>query len=366
MKVPYVDIGAQYARNSGVLEVIAGVLERGQFILGPEVEAFERHFADFCGCRFAVSVSSGTDALFLGLKALGIGPGDEVVTVPNTFLSTVAAVATTGAVPVLVDVGDDYNMDPDLLEEAIGPRTRAVIPVHLTGRPARMKEIAAIAARQGIKILEDAAQAVGAALDGIRTGALGDLGAFSLHPLKNLNVPGDGGVITLDDEEVRDRLLLLRNHGLKNRNESVIFSFNSRLDTLKAAVADELLKKLPEITSVRNAHAARYDEGFAELSRFVTRPQRLPALREAFHTYVVQVERRDDLIGFLARRGIETKIHYPIPVHLMEASRGLGYRRGDFPVAEAQARRIISLPIHQYLSVEQIDFVIAAVRDFYA
>ncbi|HPJ71608.1 MAG TPA: DegT/DnrJ/EryC1/StrS family aminotransferase, partial [bacterium] len=313
----------------------------------------------------AVGVSSGTDALFLGLKALGIGPGDEVVTVPNTFLSTVAAIVTAGAVPVLVDVGDDYNLDPDLLAAAVGPRTKAIIPVHLTGRPARMKEIAEVAARHGIKILEDAAQAVDAAIDGVSTGALGDLGAFSLHPLKNLNVPGDGGVITLDDEKLRDRLLLLRNHGLKNRNESALFSFNSRLDTLKAAVADAMLKNVPEITSLRNRYAALYDEGFEDLSPFVTHPPRLPALREAFHTYVVQVERREELIEFLARRGVETKIHYPIPVHLMEASRDLGYRKGDFPVAEVQADRIVSLPVHQHLVPQQIEYVIESVRVFY-
>jgi len=365
MRVPYVDIIAQYADQPRILEVISGVIARGQFILGPEVEQFEQAFADFCGTRFAVGVSSGTDAIFLGLKAFGIGPGDEVITVPNTFLSTVAAVATVGATPVLVDVGDDYNMDPARLEEAITPRTRVVIPVHLTGRPARMKEIKDIASRHDLRILEDAAQAVGASLEGKLTGAWGDLGAFSLHPLKNLSVPGDGGVVTTDDAALYEKLLLLRNHGLKNRNESVEFAYNSRLDTLKAAVALEMLKTVDRVTEIRNRNAAFYDEELGEMSSQLTHPSRLDVLQEAFHTYVVQAEARDELVSFLAARGVETKIHYPIPVHLMAAAAGLGYGPGDFPVAERQASRIVSLPIHQHLIPEQLEYAADCLKAFY-
>ncbi len=365
MRVPYVDIAAQFADNASVREAVDRVLRDGQFVLGPAVEEFERDFAGLCGTKHAVGVANGTDAILLALKTLGIGDGDEVITVPNTFLATVGAIVTAGAEAVFVDVAEDYNLDPSRLEEAITPRTRAVIPVHLTGNPARMDEINAVAREHGLKVVEDAAQAVDAALGGRKTGSLGDLGAFSLHPLKNLNTCGDGGVITTDSGELYRDLLLRRNHGLKDRNEAKYFSYNSRLDSIKAAVASLQLPGIGAVTEKRNRFAALYDEGLRDLAPRVVIPPRREGVRQAFHTYVVQVEDRPRLIKHLEGKGIGTKIHYPIPVHLMEACRRWGWREGDFPVAEAQARRIVSLPVHQHLAESQIEFVISSVREFY-
>lgn len=363
--MPYVDIAAQFADNRAVREAIEEVLRSGQFVLGPAVERFEADFAALCGVKHALGVANGTDAIFLALKALGVGEGDEVITVPNTFLATVGAIATSGAAPRLVDVADDYNLNPELLVSAITSRTKAILPVHLTGNPARMDEINAIAKARGLFVIEDAAQAVDAAIGERKSGSLGDIGAFSLHPLKNLNTCGDGGVITTDSDDFFDRLLLWRNHGLKDRNEAKFFAFNSRLDSIKAAVAALQIPGISEVTEKRNRFARIYDEGLSGLAPKVIIPPGREGVRRAFHTYVVQVEDREGLIGYLAEKNIGTKIHYPIPVHLMEAGRSLGYRRGDFPVAESQAERILSLPVHQHLQEEQIRYVIDAIYRHY-
>lgn len=365
MRVPYVDIAAQFRGNPDYRRAIQEILDSGQFVLGPAVEEFERNFARLCGVKRAVSVANGTDAIFLALKLRGVGPGDEVITVPNTFLATVGAIAACGAFPRLVDVREDYNIDPSALRRAVNRKTRAVVPVHLTGNPAPMDEIMAIAAERGLAVVEDAAQAVDAALSGKKTGGLGELGAFSLHPLKNLNTCGDGGVITTDHEEWADKLSRMRNHGLKDRNESEGFAYNFRLDSIKAAVANLQIPGIAKVTDARNRNAKLYDAGLKDLAPRLILPPRNPGARHAFHTYVVQAERRDELVAHLARAGVETKIHYPIPVHLMEAARPYGYRRGDFPVAEAQASRIVSLPVHQHLSEEQIGYVVETVREFY-
>jgi dTDP-4-amino-4,6-dideoxygalactose transaminase len=365
MKVPYVDIAAQFKGNREYRRAIHEILDSGQFVLGPAVAEFEKNFARLCGVARAVSVANGTDAIFLALKLRGVGAGDEVITVPNTFLATVGAIAACGAFPRLVDVREDYNIDPSAVRRAVNRKTKAIVPVHLTGNPAPMGEIMSIASERGLAVVEDAAQAVDAALDGKKTGGLGDLGAFSLHPLKNLNTCGDGGVITTGNPEWAEKLARMRNHGLKDRNESEAFAYNFRLDSIKAAVANLQIPGIAKVTEARNRNARRYDEGLQGLAPRVVIPPRNQRARHAFHTYVVQVERRDELVAQLFRAGVETKIHYPIPVHRMEASRLYGYKKGDFPVAEAQAERIVSLPIHQHLSEEQIGFVIETVRGFY-
>lgn len=365
MKVPYLDLPAQFKENQDVRRVINEILDSGQFVLGPVVEKFERHFAELCGVKHAIGINSGTDAIFLSLKVLGIGEGDEVITVPNTFLATVGAIVQTGAFPRLVDVADDYNIDLNKIDAAINERTKAIVPVHLTGNPARMDEIRAIAAKHDLYVVADAAQAVDASINGRKVGSLGDLSAFSLHPLKNLNTCGDGGVITTDSEDYYKQLLLYRNHGLKNRNEAQFFAYNCRLDSIKAAVADLQIPAIGEVTEKRNRNAALYDEGLADLERWVTIPPRRKNVRQSFHTYVIQVESRDELIVFLEEKGVETKIHYPLPIHLMEAARRYGYKRGDFPVAEAQAGKIVSLPVHHHLKEEQILFVIKCVNKLY-
>jgi dTDP-4-amino-4,6-dideoxygalactose transaminase len=366
MKVHYLDIQAQFNENREVRRVIDEILSSGQFVMGPAVKEFEENFARLCGVKHAVGVSNGTDALFLSLKVLGIGEGNDVITVPNTFLATVGAIVQTGALPRLVDVADDYNIALNKIEAAINERTKAIVPVHLTGNPARMDDIRAIAEKHNLFVVADAAQAVGASIHGNKVGSLGDLAAFSLHPLKNLNTCGDGGVITTDSDDYYQQLLLYRNHGLKNRNEAPFFAYNCRLDSIKAAVANLQIQTIGEVTEKRNHNAALYDEGLADLGRWVKIPLRREDIRQSFHTYVIQVEKRDELISFLGEKGVETKIHYPIPVHLMEAAKKFGYRKGDFPTAESQAEKIISLPVHHHLKKEQIEYVIDSIGEFYS
>ena len=365
MKVKYSYLDTQFADAEEILDGIRGLLKTGQFTLGPAVEEFERRFAALCGVRFAVGVNSGTDALILILRALGIGPGDEVITAPNSFIASAGAVAMAGATPVFVDVADDYNIDPDLIEQAITPRTKAVIPVHLTGNPAAMPEILEIGARRGLHVIEDAAQAIGASIDGRPVGSWGIAAEFSLHPLKNLNVWGDGGVVVTDSPELADKFRLFRNHGLRTRDEAVVFGMNSRLDTLQAIVACHLMEKLDGITNARIRNAQTYDAALSRFRGAITLPPRKPNVRQVYHTYVIQARDRDRLSAYLTEHGIEAKVHYPIPIHLLPAARHLGYKAGDFPVCEAQACTILTLPVHQDLSQDQLAYVIESIGKFY-
>jgi dTDP-3-amino-2,3,6-trideoxy-4-keto-D-glucose/dTDP-3-amino-3,4,6-trideoxy-alpha-D-glucose/dTDP-2,6-dideoxy-D-kanosamine transaminase len=365
IKVKYIDLPRQAHAEDMLNDIRELLLKTGQFTLGPQVEEFERGFARLCQTKYAVGVNSGTDALFLSLIALGIGPGDEVITAPNSFLATTGAVVNTGAKPVFVDVADDYNLDPSLIEAAITPRTKAILPVHLTGNPADMPRIIDIANKLRLYVIEDAAQAIGANIDGKSVGSFGTTGGFSMHPLKNLNVWGDGGAITTNSPEIRDKLILLRNHGLQNRDECTIFAYNSRLDTLQSIVALRLMKDLDDITNTRIKHAMIYDQALAGLKDFVTIPPRKKNIKQVFHTYVIQAKRRNDLYKYLLENGIEVKVHYPIPLHLQEAARFLGYKEGDFPVCEAQAKSILTLPVHQHLAEEQLIFVVDTIKKFY-
>ena len=366
LKVPYVDIPGQHAPLLAELAAAAaGVIERGQFILGPEVGEFERRFAALCGTRFALGVNSGGDALALSLRALGIGPGDEVITAPNSFIASASCVVQVGARPVFVDVREDYNLDPGRLEAAITSKTRAIFPVHLTGRPADMEPLLKVAGRHGLRVIEDAAQAVLAEYRGQRVGSIGALGCFSLHPLKTLNACGDGGVVTTNDEALYQRLALLRNFGLKSRENAEIWGVNSRLDTLQAALLLVKLKRLERWTEQRRSHAAYYQQALAGIPG-VRVPSDQPYEKAVYHTFIIQAERRDELKAFLLQEGIGTAIHYPIPIHLQTAAAGLGYGRGSFPEAERQAGRILSLPVYPELTTEQLQCVAGAVRKFYA
>jgi len=365
MRVNYTDL----PKGTNADVILAALREQlcvCNFTLGPEVGEFEESFARVCGTKYAIGVNSGTDALILSLKSLGIGTGDEVITAPDTFTATVGAIVMAGARPVFVDVGDDFNINPELIPAAITPRTKAIIPVHLTGNPADMPTILNMARSAGIHVVEDACQAIGASINGQPAGSFGATAAFSLHPLKNLNVWGDGGVITTSSPEIDRKLRLMRNHGLINRDEVVFFAYNSRLDTVQAIVALHLIPFLETITETRIRHAEFYDEAFKDLADFVTVPPRRPGVRQVFHTYVIQVQDRDQLLSYLNENGVEAKIHYPIPVHLQKAAEYLGYKKGDFPVAEAQARSIITLPVHQHLSMDQLDYVVGVVRKFYS
>lgn len=364
-KIPYVDLTSQHAHiKEDLLVAIAGVIDEGQFILGEQVAEFERQFAQLCGVRSAVAVNSGTDALVLGLRALGVGPGDEVISVPNSFVASTGCIVLVGARPVFVDVREDYNMDPSQLERAITPRTRAILPVHLTGRPADMGPILAVAKAHKLHVVEDCAQAVLAEYRGQRVGSFGTVGCFSLHPLKTLNACGDGGVLTTNDPGLYEELRILRNVGLRNRDECVVWSGHSRLDTLQAAILLVKMKYLAAWTEKRRAKAFYYQEALAGIPNLRV-PADGPYEKAVYHTFVVQAERRDQLKDYLANGGIETAIHYPIPIHLQKAATGFGYGPGCFPVTEQQAKRILSLPVSSNLGQAELDRIASTIRAFY-
>jgi dTDP-4-amino-4,6-dideoxygalactose transaminase len=355
----------QFADVDPYLQDIRELVSSGDFTIGSAVDEFEHRFARLCGLPYAVGVGSGTDALALSLKISGVEPGDEVITTPNTFVATVGAIVMVGARPVFVDNDEEYNIDPSKIEQAITAKTKAIIPVHLTGNPADMPAIMEVAQRHNLPVIEDAAQAILASIDGQGVGSWGDTACFSLHPLKNLNVWGDGGVIATRSAEVYERLRLLRNHGLKNRDEVVMWGHNSRLDSLQAVVANRLVDQVHWITEARIARASRFDAALSDLGEYIVIPPRRPNVKQVFHTYVIRVADRDTLLAHLLDHGIEAKVHYPIPLHLQKAASGLGYKVGDFPVCEEHCRTILTLPVHQYLTDQQIDYVIEQVRKFY-
>jgi len=343
LSVPFVALDVQQRLlKPELMAAVEAVLDGGQFILGQEVADFEKSFAALAGCPAAVGIASGTCALVLSLRALGIGQGDEVITPANSFVASAAGVA-----PVFVDVREDLNIDPALIEPAITPRTRAIIPVHLTGRPAAMDRIGEIATRRGLAVVEDAAQAVGARFAGRPIGSFGEIGCFSLHPLKNLGACGDAGVVTVRDESLARALRNARNHGLRDRDTCEAWSYNCRLDTLQAAILNVKLRHLERWTIAKRRIAARYRDALAGVVG-------------------VPDERPDDLQRYLAQRGVDSRIHYPLPLHLQEAARPLGYRKGDFPVTERLATEILSLPIYPELADAQAEAVIAGVTSFYA
>jgi dTDP-4-amino-4,6-dideoxygalactose transaminase len=365
MRVPFSYLDRQFADVDAYLADLRAFVPTGDFTLGKPLVEFERRFAAACGLPHALGVGSGTDALAIALKLLGVGPGDEVITTPTTFIATVGAIVMTGALPVFVDSEDGFVIDADQIEEAVTPRTKALLPVHYTGNVADMPKIMAIAQRHNLRVVEDACQAIGAAIDGRPVGSWGDAAGFSLHPLKNLNVWSDGGQIVTRSAELAEQVRLYRNHGLANRDEVVIFGCNSRLDTIQAVIGNRLIPELEWITNQRIANARRYDEAFADLGEFVRVPPRRPGVKHVFHLYLLRVQRRDDLLHYLQREGVEAKVHYPIPVHLQKAAAHLGYQPGDFPVSERDARSVITLPAHQHLTPAEIDYTIAKVRAFY-
>ena len=364
-KIPYVNIAGQHATlKVEILAAVERVIERGQFILGEEVSQFEESFARMCGVRFAVGVNSGTDALVLALRVMQIGSGDEVITVPNSFISTAAAIRMAGARPVFVDVREDSNLNPDQLERAITSKTKAILPVHLTGRPADMDPILRIAKAHRLHVIEDCAQAVAAEYKGQRVGSFGTLGCFSLHPLKTLNACGDGGVLTTGDENLYSRLKTLRNIGLRNRDECDVWSGNSRLDTLQAAILLVKMKYFETWTEKRRGNARFYQRELAGI-RGLEVPLDRPFEKSVYHTFVIQAEGRDSLKRFLAEKGVETAIHYPIPIHLQTAAKELGYGPGNFPIAESQAQRSLSLPIHPELSESGLEYISKSIQEFF-
>lgn len=365
MRVSFSYLDRQFEDVELYISDIKALVRSGDFTLGQELRKFEEKFTELCRAPYAIGVGTGTDALAMSLKILGVGPDAEVITTPTTFIATVGAIAMVGAKPVFVDSEDGFVIDASLIEEAITPKTKAIMPVHYSGNVADMPAIMQIAEKHNLHVVEDACQAIGASIEGKPVGSWGVTAGFSLHPLKNLNVWGDGGVIITHSTEVAEKLRLYRNHGLINRDEVVMFGINSRLDTLQAVIGSRLIKEVGFITEQRIANAKRYDEAFVDMGEFIQLPFRRPGVKHVFHLYIIRVKRRDDLLACLNDKDIEAKIHYPIPVHLQKAAEHLGYKQGDFPVSERDSRCIITLPAHQHLTSDEIDYVIEQIRRFY-
>jgi dTDP-4-amino-4,6-dideoxygalactose transaminase len=365
MRVNFSYLDRQFADVDAYLKDVRELVLSGDFTLGPPLKEFEQRFAHLMEAPHAIGVGTGTDAIAMSLKILGVGPGDEVITTPNTFIATVGAIVMTGARPAFVDSEDGYVIDPSKIEAAITPRTKAIVPVHYTGNVADMPAIMQIARKHNLVVVEDACQSIMGAIDGKRVGSWGSTAAFSLHPLKNLNVWADGGVIVTHSTELAEKLRLYRNHGLINRDEVVTFGVNCRLDTIQAVVGNRLIGQTRQITERRIANARRYDEAFGGLGEFINVPRRRPGVRHVFHLYVLRVKQRDELLAYLRKNGVDAKIHYPVPVHLQKAAAHLGYKRGDFPKAEEHARTALTLPGHQHLTDNEVDYVIEKVHAFY-
>lgn len=361
--VPYSALATEAALvKAELLQAVGSVLDSGRYILGPEVAAFEREFADYCQVKFSAGIANGTCALHLVLRGIGLEAGDEVITAPNSFIASASSISLAGAKPVFVDIGSDGNMDPQKLEAAITKRTRAIIPVHLTGRPAKMKDILNIAQRRDLFVLEDAAQAVGASLHGKRVGSWGHAACFSLHPLKNLHAFGDGGMVTSQDPELLAKLVKSRNHGLANREQCDFWSFNCRLDEVQAAMLRVQLRHLDAWTAARRSLALRYND---LLRPYVEVPDEGPGEHCVFQTYVIKSSKRDDLKRYLNEHGVEALIHYATPIHLQPAAKDLGYSAADFPNTMEHVGKIISLPLYPTLTHAQQDRVVELISSFY-
>jgi dTDP-4-amino-4,6-dideoxygalactose transaminase len=364
MRVPFLDLSAHHAPlRSEIDAAISEVIDCGAFAGGPFVARFEVDFAAYCGREYAVGVGSGTDALWLTLLALGVGPGDEVITVPNTFMATAEAITYCGAKPVFVDVDAlTYTMDPALLEEAITSRTKAVIPVHLFGQPADMDPILEIAHSHCLVVIEDAAQAHGAEYKGRRVGSLGDAGCFSFYPGKNLGAFGEAGAVVTDDNELQQKIRILRDHGQIHKYHHTMVGWNARMDGIQAAVLGVKLRRLEEGNELRRSHATRYDEALREIEELIT-PFVADYARHVYHVYAIRVPRRDEIIELLAALGVACRIHYPVPIHLQDAYQSLGHEIGAFPIAEKAARQFISLPMFPELTFDQVEIVTKAMKE---
>ena len=368
MKIPFVDLGAQHKEIKEALDrEVRRIFASASFILGEEVERFEREFADFCQTKFAVGVANGTDALILALKALGVGPGDEVITVPNTFIATVEAIEHVGATPRFVDIDPDtYNIDTSRIEAAITDKAKVILPVHLYGQPADMDPILELAAKYDLFVIEDAAQAHGACYKGKRVGSFGDVACFSFYPSKNLGAYGDAGAVVTDNEEIAITLQKLRNHGGIEKYQHDIVGYNSRLDALQAAVLRIKLGYVEHWNEMRRRNAAIYNQLLTEIPQVIT-PFVLNGAEHVYHLYVIRLTEgdRDKLRGYLQARGIASGVHYPRPVHLTKAFAHLGYSEGSFPIAEECAKTIISLPMYPHLHQAEIEYIVQSIREFF-
>jgi len=363
MKVPFADLRSNYLSiKEEIDKAISEVIGNSSFIKGHYVSEFEKNFASFCGSKQAIGVSNGTAALYLALLTAGIKKGDEVITVPNTFIATTEAISAAGGIPRFVDVNDYYLMDISKLKEAINKKTKAIVPVHLHGHIADMPEIIEIAEENNLKVIEDAAQAHGAGYNGKRS-PLSSIACYSFFPAKNLGAFGDAGCVVTNNLEIAEKIRMLVDHGRTSKYEHAIEGFNHRLDALQAAILDVKLKYLDKWVEMRRKNASLYKKNLSQYSK-VTLPKEKPHTKHAYHLYVIRTKERDKLKTHLESHGIETGIHYPIPLHLQQAYKHLLYNEGSFPQSEQQAKEILSLPLYPELSEEQINYVCEKIKDF--
>jgi len=363
-KVPFIDLQQRYQdEKAELIACVDRILTKGHLVMTQEVGEFEQQIVDYTGAKHCVSCGNGTDALMLGMWALGIGKGDEVITTPISFVASTGSIAHVGATPVYADVREDQNIDPAEVEKRITPKTKAIMPVHWSGRIADMDAIMDIARRHNLLVIEDAAQTMGAYYRGRHGGTFGNIGTFSAHPLKNLNAIGDGGFLVTGDAEIAEKIRLYRNHGLKDRDTCLFYGVNSRLDSLNAEVLMYRLKRLDGVVERRRANVDLYRGHIRAREVFI--PPDKEFEKNAYVMMITQSERRDELQAFLSKRGIQSLVYYGTPLHLHPAAARYGYKRGDFPVAEAQADRVLALPHHQQLSEDQIAYVAQSINDFY-
>ncbi len=365
MKIRHNYLSEQFKNSKKIFKLINDTVKFNDFTLGRQVDSFEKEFCKFQRVKYAIGVGSGTDAIFLSLKALGIKEGDEVITPTYSFYATAGAIATTGAKPIFVDIKDDLNIDEDKIEKKITSKTKAIVPVHWSGRVCNMKKILSISKKYKIHIVEDACHAILAHDDKKKfAGNFGITGCFSLHPLKNLNVWGDGGIITTNNKKIYEKLKLMRNHGLINRDNCKIYGYNSRLDTIQAAVALEMIKKINSITNSRVKNANYLNNKLKSIKEIKLIKEK-KNYKSVYHLFQFFCERRDQLNNFLRKNKIDSKIHYPIPLHLHEAAKKFKYRKGQFKNAESLSKKVISIPVHEFVTKNELDFMIKKIKFFY-
>lgn len=362
MSIPLLDVQAQYNSIKEEIEsAVLDVLRSGRYILGPKVEEFEKSIADYCDVKYAIGVANGTDALVLSLDAIGVGPGDEVITSPFTFFASAESISRLGATPVFVDIDPStYNLVPEQVHKKITSRTKAIIPVHIFGQPADMDAINDIAAKHGIKVIEDACQAIGAQYKGKKIGSLGDIACFSFFPSKNLGGAGDGGMVVTSNKEIADRVRILRQHGSTRKYHHGLIGYNSRLDALQVAILQVKLKYIDAWNDARRQKAHYYNKLFAG-SNIVT-PVELDYVKHAYHLYIIRVPNRAEVESLLKEKGIGHGVYYPVPLHLQDAYESLGYKLGDLPVSEAASHETMAIPLYPELKTEDMELIAGLVK----
>ncbi len=363
-KIKHNYLSKQFSDYKIIFKKIEKIIKFGDYTLGNQVKIFENKFKKLQKSKYAIAVGSGTDAIMLSLKALGIKEGDEVITTPFTFYATINAIVTAGAKPIFVDIADDFNIDPNLIEKKITKKTKAILPVHWTGRICDMSKISKIAKKYKLKVVEDACHSINAMRNKKYAGNFGDYGCFSMHPLKNLNVWGDGGVVVTNNKKLADKMNLLRNHGLVDRNTNKIYGYNSRLDTIQAVVANHLLKKINLITNARIKNAHYLDRNLKKI-KSLNILERNKNLKEVFHIYSIKAKNRDKLVNFLKKKGIDAKIHYPKPMHFQPAYKIISLKKEKYPNSEKACKETFSLPVHEFIKKNDLDYMIDSIKKFY-